>query len=703
MKKILNIILAITLTFVFTGCEDMLTVDSNDKAYTSANDTLYSYLGIMNCVQNIAERQVILGELRGDLVTTSQYVTDTLSEIANFENPQDKTITKEKGCSMLNIRDYYNIINNCNLYINNADTNLTKHNKHYLVPEYSQVCAIRAWTYLKLVENYGEVPYITYPIDDLDKATNFDYNNQNNMVNKNNLIDKVIATGLDKLVDIDYPYYGTYDNGAVSIQSRKLMFPVRLILADMYLLRGNSESDYRKAAEYYYEYLKKTSSITTLEYCSASLSRTNKSDGVQSFNYTTQGNWGKWAASYSSSSDYDEITQIPSSANKQFGTMLTRVADIYGYTPTSSQSSSTTESTDDSGNTTESTSTSGAISVSANYKAQVVPSNGYYTVSKQQHYINYIHMDATPTLDSLKCGDARYGVATSELSHEGDSYTLCSKASKGGTFYYTIPVYRKELVWLRFAEAINRAGFPEIAFAVLKDGLCKANFPVATTKTVKRYVTDPVTGDTLHTETGRDSTVIDTVPYLKLNADNAMYYVDSLELKGFNSWSTINFNDDVWIGNFGIHARGCGFGEWPHDSNNLTYYRTSLTGTHDSTYFDYTKMVNKYYENITTQYPDETDKQKCIDAVEDMIVDELALECAFEGNRFPDLIRIAEHKNLAGIVNGTQWLALKIACRDYRYNPYATDPGVYDPVSNKNEVLYNKLLDKTNWYFTRPK
>ena len=33
-------------------------------------------------------------------------------------------------------------------------------------------------------------------------------------------------------------------------------------------------------------------------------------------------------------------------------------------------------------------------------------------------------------------------------------------------------VYRKVMVWLRFAEAINRAGFPSYAFAVLQKGLC---------------------------------------------------------------------------------------------------------------------------------------------------------------------------------------------------------------------------------------
>ena len=103
--------------FIFTSCSDMLTVDTGDKSYTNANDTLYSYLGILKHVQDIAERQIILNELRGDLVSPTLYVTDTLHAIANFEDPADGS------CSMLDISDYYAVINNCNLYIANCDTN----------------------------------------------------------------------------------------------------------------------------------------------------------------------------------------------------------------------------------------------------------------------------------------------------------------------------------------------------------------------------------------------------------------------------------------------------------------------------------------------------------------------------------------------------------------------------------------------------
>ena len=130
-KSILLVMVMMLVTLFSTqSCEDMLTVDTGDKSYTSANDTLYSYLGILKGLQNVAERQVILNEVRGDLISSTEYVTDTLYAISNFDDPQDGS------CSMIKISDYYNIINNCNFYISNCDTNTVKANIKYMIPTY---------------------------------------------------------------------------------------------------------------------------------------------------------------------------------------------------------------------------------------------------------------------------------------------------------------------------------------------------------------------------------------------------------------------------------------------------------------------------------------------------------------------------------------------------------------------------------------
>ncbi|MBQ5509669.1 MAG: RagB/SusD family nutrient uptake outer membrane protein, partial [Prevotella sp.] len=62
-----------------------------------------------------------------------------------------------------------------------------------------------------------------------------------------------------------------------------------------------------------------------------------------------------------------------------------------------------------------------------------------------------------------------------------------------------------------------------------------------------------------------------------------------------------------------------------------------------------------------------TTRQDTINAIEDLICDELALETAFEGNRFADLCRMARHKNEAGLYGGnfgSLWLARKLAFKN---------------------------------------
>ena len=68
-----------------------------------------------------------------------------------------------------------------------------------------------------------------------------------------------------------------------------------------------------------------------------------------------------------------------------------------------------------------------------------------------------------------------------------------------------------------------------------------------------------------------------------------------------------------------------------------------------------------------------------INAMEDIICDEMALELAFEGNRFGDLTRMALHKNEAGLYGadfGSRWLARKLAYKNPKKD----------------------LTDKKNWY-----
>lgn len=748
MKNIFrNIAIAAVVAtgLVATSCEDMMTVDTGDKAYVNAQDTLYSYLGIMRAMQDVAERQVILGEIRGDLVSSTNYTTDTLFAISNFDLSstymQDRSENNNKSCSMLQVSDYYNVINNCNFYIHNADTAAVKSNIKYMVPEYAQVKAIRAWAYLQLVKNYKEVPYITEPVSNLGVIENFDYTG--NMVNKDNLVDKLIEDGLLNFIDTPYPQYGsastpagTWNNGSTNIDARMLMIPIRIVLGDLYLLRGASTSDYEKAAQYYYDYLKDTPKNGTpmyRQYCAAS----NMGSSIR---YSVANNWGGWANVYSYSANSNEvISSIPGSSNAGLGKMLTRVADIFGYTPSSSQSSDVSTSTDNDGNTTTNTDAngnevyeaSGSISVSRNYKRQYAPSNAYQNIVNQQTYISYTGTTTQePTMSHIDNCDARYNYSVEDYrayasgSNVAEAFPLCSKAARGTAFYYTIPTYRKILIWLRLAEAINRVGYPEFAFAILKEGLNPYTIPQIVDRYPERYdeegrlifyhrtaantylYKDLETG--IYYEYNEDGELVEskrTATVIRTNFDvardtiandsisygtyGAMYYVtDSVKLNKFNTF--LNFKDgDTWNGTYGIHARGAGVGSW--DAARTNEIITNIGGYHDSIYYDYSKLLLAQGVKLES-----ASQAEIINAVENIIVDELALETAFEGNRFTDLVRIAEHKNASGF-DGTDWLATKIANRGTKSATLTSAA-----VEGYDAAIYSKLKNPNTWYFPLP-
>ena len=130
---------------------------AEENHLSNATDTIYSVTGILNKLQAIGDRTVLLGEVRGDLVDITSYANKDIREIAEFNISDDNAYNVP--------RDYYAVINNCNYFIANVDTAMKNNRNEYLfMREYAAVKAIRAWTYLQLALNYNKVPFVTEPI-----------------------------------------------------------------------------------------------------------------------------------------------------------------------------------------------------------------------------------------------------------------------------------------------------------------------------------------------------------------------------------------------------------------------------------------------------------------------------------------------------------------------------------------------------------
>lgn len=642
-----------------TSCEDMLSADSDRTIHTNANDTLYGYWGIMKAVQNIAERYVILGEARADLTYPTSYAADTISNIANFK------LTNDGDCRYLEVKDYYTVINSCNNYLADVDSLKTNSSgTKVMEKEIAQVLAVRAWTYLQLVNNYGEVPYYTEPITSLGFIDEFDFSKAENKLNRENLIQQLIPA-LEPYRNISLPDYGNYNNGAVEIASTLTMFPMKLVMGDIYLTGAQSQGDYEAAAQNYYDYLKDNGAYLPTAYkCTAS-----KFAYGTEIDYSNNG-WMDMFSSLTSpaSKSYtgEAITVIPSSAGKLYGTVLTGITNVFGYSTESQMNTNSQE-----GNESEAT-TSASVSVTPRPEyRQLAPSQQYLSLCKAQEYIN--QKSETDLVEVLEnAGDARQGTLLSLITTGSGSMTTqyyVSKPCYRLNYSYTfLVIYRKALVWLRFAEAINRAGFPSYAFAVLKDGLCREYLP--------EYSIEKI--DTL------DNGVIDTT-YFYNTINKNCHYIPQVEFDNAKNKTFLNFTSDFTVlngteaANIGVHARGCG-----------------QVGVADSLYYTYKNMLFKKCEEMgvdTVGLFAQDSLSYRIDAVENLIVDELALETAWEGNRYPDLLRIANHKGDAGV----HWFADKIARRgDTR------DPNVDYTTTADYLTIYNKLKEKSNWYLKLP-
>lgn len=717
-----------------TSCEDMLTPDLT--RYTenfSGRDTVYFYNGILRNVQDMVEQNELLGDLRSDLVTTTKYTSDSISNIVKYEN---KRIDGED--QLLNRAAYYKVINQCNFYLAKVDTTAQKNNIKYMKREYAQVLNIRAWAYLQLVQTYGTVPFITKPVDNADTGWE---KNPEKWATADNLLDLLkadlkTANGIEYANGYGYPDYGEYQTGNSNfkVNTKYLRFYSDLILGDLYLLHSANRQDYIEAAKSYYKFLRRYNNSTyNVTGGFATYSRYQLPNGT--YQYTP--NVDSWIGSglNASSLGNENITIIPSAANNTFGRVLSRNVQIFGFDPSSRNSTSS----DVNGG---SVSTSGQVTISVNYRSrQVGPSNAYVNLCKTQSYSNteYASGIASNITYFTGVGDARmYGTAPIVETKEGgrdeneNRYIMKSAVpssvdgsglAHGASFKHFRSIYRVRQVWLRYAEAINRAGFPRLAFAVLRDGIDHQTLPTLTDSI--KYINADSTK--YHTVTYLDSTSVE-------NTSRGVFYLGNDEMRRAQAEPEHslflpdfeNKDNNEWLSNRGIHEQGCGASsvlDTIFSYKNVVAKRieeeakrtNSLTASvkrHIRNLRRYDVIVGDDTNTGTGDVEEDGEQKEPapaevnpleVQAVETLIADECALETAYEGSRMFDLIRFARHMNndASGVPGftptyGTTWLAWKIARRNENLKPYE-DPTLYDG------SLYTLLLDPNNWYIVSPK
>lgn len=620
MKKLYSFICGICVICASVSCSDMLETESTrqniEPSITEKTDSVFYAFGILQGLQELADQYVFQGEMRGDLVKTTTYTDNNLRQLADFSAT---TANKYDSAYV-----YYRVINNCNYYIAHCDTNLYNGSTNVIIDKYVAAKAIRAWAYLQLGRNYERVPFFTEPLTQISQIdVNYPELTLSEIVGR-------LSSDLEPYSGYDVPSLG-YPNGGINVGSPNwestqkalvpflCFIPVDVVLADMYLEAGN----YDAAARHYVKYFTTVAKQTTANYLAPMVSKslsTGRFGGADdddlpdrnqiSVNYAGTA----WSIIFSRNNLNDIVTYIPMASTAQNG-KTTNVPLTFGF---------------DYYATPEEKQRSGAPYVD---EIQLLPSDALNQLSDSTEYYYYaVHTPQTDLFDSVriaKAGDMRL---RSIIHQEQSGDTAIQWIDKYK--YANIILYRVSTLWLRLAECFNRLGMPDAAFAILKDGVTEhmlATYPDGSY--YMPYVTDE-TREKLQT----------IYPLL------TQEYLSNLPT----------------MGAYGIHTHGAGkaASDYPGISG-ITGGTTFHTGTSP---YQMDRIVGKKLEELAAQgYAVGTTKADTINAVEDLICDELALETAFEGNRWYDLKRMATHKNESGLYGGnlgSLWLARKLAYKN---------------------------------------
>lgn len=554
MKKISKIMVFLFLTvFTFEGCSNLLDVDSNRLVFpdgyqmNAANDTLYSMFGIFSQMEKLADSYVLLGELRGDLMSVTPTSNLYLQEISNFDNSDSSNPYTN------NIKDYYSVINNCNYVIHTIDTSVVRGGVKVMYKEYAACKAIRAWTYMQIALNFGSAIYYDKPILTVQDAEN---------------IQKITPLTLTELApvlinDIN-PWKDTPTPSLGFIYSQNMknsFFPIRFILGDLYLWTGQ----YENAANEYRDLMFKNNYTVS----------SSVKDSRDVINNAFTGTITFW---YFESYINENVTNIAATNQYGYKFQLDSLTINHMIAPSTISIMNWQNQMYYYSNTLN---TQGDLRLYSSVSSlqQLVTVNGNTSTSKYGH----TNITTTSTNYLLK-----YLWINPEMT--------TNKTNK------QIEPYRVPLLYLRYAEAVNRIGKPNLALAVIKNGL--------------------------NSVTLNDKKII---PQRELSTPLPNY---------------MNFTDNRFDTNIGIRMRGCG------------------NVNQDSTFYIIPKLDTL---------------QDSVLYVENLIQQELALETAFLGNRFQDLMRIAIRRD------DNSYLANVVSAK----------------YTDNKEAIKTKLMDRANWYLKK--
>ncbi len=698
-----------SLTATLSSCDDMLDMGNGDVIYaddnhlTQASDTVNSFVGILAQLQKIGVRTNLFGELRADLVTVSPTAKMSLKEIADFSVTDDNEYNSP--------RDYYAVINNCNYYLANADTALheQKNNNgarqdfYPFRAEYYAVRAIRAWVYLQLGQIYGRVPVVTEPMLSLDDASL----EKATMMDLPAICDYFI-NDLKPYADMTrfaYPYHGNPGNIGYNSHtpSRLSVFPVALVLGDLYLWAASINQNpmlAREAAKCYFDYIDWV-----------------PTDAGYKVRNTTGLRNDEWDARCFSTGSFQSLRTSSDFTTVRFGTSNSECITVIAMDSSSAE-----------GHFNELRKLySYDYEASEPGPAVIVPSDACYKYSDSQIYLgryqdgtgSYSYQTVDPSmLEEIMLqrhyqGDLRLPLNFSRYTNNRGVELLTNYKISDAQ---DIIIYRTGQVYLRLAEALNYAGFPKFALAILTTGLdntiiehdilSQVNSPADsafinyfdfntnyyqtrianfTTNGYTLRTADNVNQGGLH-ERGSGWTAFNNPYYYPAETDLPTNFEgypvmppsfvavraqkDSLLMDSLYKYNSVLINEYAIPAGYIPPASADDYATTKLWNDASKAYIDTLQAFANRLSVQYTIDVRNWYRDYGVPQV----KPRQIEVVDSLIDIEQALETCFEGQRFGDLMRAAYRRG------------------DNTY--------LADRVGKRNPALKAALLDRNRWFIS---
>lgn len=231
---------------VLTGCKKMFDkMPTNELDHSQAYENVYdadaAVMGVYGKFMGLADRYIVLNELRADLLDYTVNADKWLRQISNH------TATTENPYA--DPRPFYEVIINCNDVLFNLNNMYSdkKISEGDYYQRYSDIACLRSFLYLQLGIHYGdEVRYVTSPLAtlaDTKNATLFP------KVSFDALLDSLIAFTEPIPFKEQYAASSSLNITLDGYPTSKFFISKKTLLGDLYLWKGN----YNKAATYYRE------------------------------------------------------------------------------------------------------------------------------------------------------------------------------------------------------------------------------------------------------------------------------------------------------------------------------------------------------------------------------------------------------------------------------------------------------------------